>query len=256
MAFGGRKAPGAGDAQLPFTLRPPFSVAARMGVYDARALVASAGARGCIGLRDTASSDEHRLCVTYDPANLEVAFGGETRQCPGATRASLDLHVDESGANVVASYRCGAIGPFEMRATAPSLWAEGERWNAFVAASGLAKGAQAAFDDLRVSSGPVGINNPEELAFLTFEALRFAAEAGYQIEVGNFAQAAQAAGEAQGKLDYVASTTTHPAAKKLLGKASSSLGKMIATPTSRYHKGLAKLAVSLASALEALEADL
>ena len=186
MAFNGKKAPGNGSAQLPFALTTdtePFGVSARMGVFDEDALSASAGAEGCIGLRDTESADEHRLCVTHQtaPANLEVAFGAATADCAGATRAELRL--EDDGVNVTARYRCASNVPFSVLDTVASLWADDEKWNAFVSAEGVAKGGQVAFDDFLVETdGPFSADDEAEIAFFTFEALRLGMEAFYDIE--------------------------------------------------------------------------
>jgi hypothetical protein len=255
MAFNGKKAPGNGSAQLPYELTPPFGVSARMGVFVEESLAASLGAEGCIGLRDTESSDEHRLCVTYQtgPANLRIAFGAATADCPGATRAALDL--DDDGVNVTARYKCGGIGSFVTLDTIPSLWAEGEAWNAFVGAAGVAKGGQVAFDDFLVASeDPSAMpGSPADVAFESFEAWRLGVEAVYEIEDENLAEAGALAGIAQGKLGFAAATTSDPDAGKLLGKAESSIGKLL-LDSAKYQKGFVKVANVIASALETLDA--
>lgn len=257
MAFTGKKAPGNGSAQLPYALTAPFGVSARMGVFVEDALAASVGAEGCIGLRDTESADEHRLCVTYQtgPANLRIAFGAATADCPGATRAALDL--DDDGVNVTARYKCGGIGSFTTLDTTPSLWADGEAWNAFVSAEGVAKGGQVAFDDFRVASEDPSATpgSPADVAFETFEAWRLGVEAVYEIEDEDLGGAGSLAGNAQGKLGFAAETASDPDAAKLLDKAESSLGKLLLSP-SKYQKGFVKVADVIASALAALDAGL
>ena len=257
IAFNGKKAPGNGLAQLPYAMTAPFGVSARMGVFVEDALAASAGAEGCIGLGDTESADEHRLCVTYEiaPANVHLAFGAATADCAGETRAELQL--EDDGVNVTARYRCGGLGPFTTLDTTPSLWSEDEKWNAFVSAEGVAKGGQVAFDDFRVvaeapSAAP---GSPVELAFLTFDAFRLGLEAFYEIEDEDFAEAGALAGEAQGKLGFAAAAADDPAVQKLLSKAKSSLEKLLLS-TAKFQKGLPKVADVEAAALEALDAGL
>jgi len=216
------------------------------------ALAASVGAEGCIGLRDTESADEHRLCVTYQtgPANLRVAFGAATADCAGATRAELD--VADDGVNVTARYRCGSTGPFSTLDTVASLSSDDEKWNAFVSAEGVAKGGQVAFDDFRVASAEVGLGDPGEIAFFTFEAWRLGVEAFYEIEDEDFAEGGALAGEALGKLQFAAEHAPDPDAQKLLSKAASSVDKLLLS-SAKYQKGFAKVADVEASALEALD---
>jgi hypothetical protein len=252
VAFGGKKPPGEGEVQVPYALRPPFGVRARMGVFDERALAASVGADGCIGLRDAASSDEHRLCVGYGGSGVHIAFGSETAECPGVRRAELDLGVDAAGTSLVARYRCTTVGVFTTLDTVPSLWAEGERWNAFVSAAGLAKGAQVGFDDFHVASKDVLFPDPGEPTFLAFDALRSGMEAVYELEDGDPNGAAELLGEARGKLDFVAGHIDDPALQRQLDKAASSLEKLAASPT-KFPKSFVKLAAIIASALEALD---
>jgi hypothetical protein len=261
MAFGGKKAPGDGDAQIPFALVPPYGIAARMGVFAEGALAASVGAEGCIGLRDTGSADEHRLCVTYEkgPTNAHVTFGGASADCPGVARAWLDLDVGADGTSIVARYRCADIGVFTNLDTVPSLWAEGERWNAFVSASALVKGAQVGFDELHLATGDPFSGDAEAfIAFTAFEAFVLGIEAVYDIEDGDFASAANKAGEAEGKMSYCAANLS-PAfaavsdADKLLAKAASGHVKLFAGSAAKYVKSFAKVAGTDADALGALE---
>jgi hypothetical protein len=261
MAFNGKKPPGDGEAQLPFALVPPFGVSARMGVFDEAALATSVGAEGCVGLRDTGSSAEHRLCVTVedDPANAHVRFGGAAADCPGLARAWLDLAVDADGTSVVARYRCAAIGVFTTLDTVPSLWAEGERWNAFVSASGLAKGAQVAFDELHFDSEEQLVPGDAEsfIAFTAFEAFVLGIEAVYEIEDGDFPGAANKAGEASGKMDYCAANLSKSFAAasdadKRLAKAAGGHAKLLAGTAAKYVKSFVKVSGSDAAALEAL----
>jgi hypothetical protein len=254
MAFGGKKAPGNGDAQLPYALVPPFSVAARMGVFEERALAASAGAEGCIGLRDTGSPDEHELCARYDdePPAVFVRYAGEQAECPGAERAELELAVDAGGVDLVVRYRCPG-GAFQELTTVDALWDAGEEWNAFVSASALAKGGQAAFDNFVVESGDVGFGDPREIVFLAFEAFRLALEAFYELEDGDPSQAPDLATEAVGKLQAVSASVDDDAVRKLVDKAASSLAKLLVS-AAKYQKGFPKFADVEAAALEALEA--
>jgi hypothetical protein len=256
MAFGGKKAPGNGDAQLPYALVPPFRVAARMGVFEERALAASTGAEGCIGLRDTESDDEHRLCARYgdDPPTVFVRYEGEQAECAGAERAELELAVDAAGTNLTVRYRCPG-GALLVLTTVDALFDEGEEWNAFVAAAGLVKGGQAAFDDFEVESGDVGLGDPREVVFLTFEAFRLALEAFYELETGDPSQAPDLAGEAHGKLLAVSTVVDDDAVRKLVDKAAASLSKLVVS-AAKYQKGFAKFADAEAAALEALEAGL
>lgn len=253
MAFGGKKPPGEGEVQVPYSLRPPFGVRALMGVFEDRALAASDGAEGCIGLRNTGSPEEHRLCLEYQDASssVEIRFGSASVECNGP-RATLALDVDDAGTNVVAKYRCGSIGVLEPLATVPSLWAQGEHWNAFVGASGLAKGAQVGFDDFAVASDEVGIGDPGEPAFLLFDVLRLGIEAVDEIEKGNLNGASDRVAEAQNKLDFVAGTPPAAGLEKILDKVRTSLGKAASSST-KFPKSFAKLAAPIASALEVVD---
>lgn len=254
MAFGGKKAPGIGLAELPYALNAPFGVEARMGVFAPAALAASAGAEGCIGLRDTASSDAHRLCVSYETAAAEihVSFGAESAACPDATRAELAL--DDDGMNVTARYRCGATGPFTTLSTAASLSSSGEAWHAFVSAEGLVKGGQVAFDDFAVTSAAVPIHDPGETAFFTFEAWRLGLEAFYEIEEDqDLPRAFSLATDAATQIQFAASKAAGSAAEKPLAKAAASHAKLLAG-IAKYQKAFVKTAGLDADALEALAA--
>lgn len=248
VAFSGKKAPGNGRAQLPYPLSPPFGIEARMGVFTERALAASDGAEGCIGLDDTESSDELRLCIGYDEAanKVVIAFGAEDAECPDASRAALRLSDD--GMNVTASYRCADAGPFIELDTVASLWEAGERWNAFVSAAGLVKGGEVAFDDFVVTSEVPLLSSATDA---TFEAFQLAIEGAYEIEGENFNTAFALASEAEGKIQFAANASAGSGAGKLLAKAASSHGKLLASET-KYIKSLVKTAGLDASALEAL----
>lgn len=263
MAFGGKKAPGNGRAQLPYPVKAPFGVSARMGVFVAGALAASAGADGCIGFRHTASSDEYRLCVTYEvPANVRVFsnLDGTTADCAGASRVELDL--DDDGVNVTASYRCSGSGSFSPLTSVASLWGATEKWNAFVSAAGLVKGGQVAFDDFRLdTAGPFSGDDEAEIAWETFSAFALGVEAFILIENEEFDLATLDAADAAAKLQF-ARENLNPGfaessdADKLLDKAEGSHTKLleglllgIAT---KYPKGFVKAADIDADALEAL----
>jgi hypothetical protein len=263
MAFNGKKAPGNGRAQLPYAVQAPFGVSARMGVFVEDLLLGSADAEGCIGFRDTGSSEEYRLCVTYQvPANVHVFsnLDGETADCADATRAELDL--DDDGVNVVARFRCPGDVAYQELATAPSLWGMAEKWNAFVSAEGLRKGGQVAFDDFRIDSPPLlPGSDPASIAFQTFDAFRLGMEAFYEIEGEDFDDATVDAGDAYFKLVFAVANLS-PAfaeasdADKLLSKAASSHAKLydalLGGGVAKYQKGFAKTAAADANALEAL----
>ena len=261
MAFTGKKAPGTGEAQLPFTLVSPFRVAARMGTFNPDALAASVGAGGCIGLRDTESSDEHRLCVALGepPDHVEVTFAGTSVFCPGVTRAWLDLAVD--GATLVAKYGCSAAGANTTLATVDSDWEPGERWNAFVSAANLAKGAQLAFDELFLETdGAFPGTDPEaSIAFTAFEAFVLGMEAVYEVEDNDPFGAADKAIEASNKMRYCVENLSEQFAAdsdadKLLAKAAGGHAKLTAGTVAKYVKVFAKTAAADANALGALEA--
>lgn len=261
VAFSGKKPPGEGFAELPYALTPPFGVEARMGVFTAEALAASAGADGCIGLREAASSDAHTLCVRWEsePAALRVSFGAESAACEDATRAELRLGDD--GVTVTARYRCSAGAPFSTLGTAPSLFGSGETWHAFVSAEGLVKGGQVAFEDFAVASAPFASPHPDaDVLQATFDALRLGLAAFYAVEAGELGEAASLAGEAHGNVHFAeqhlsAALADATGAGKLLAKAKSSHAKLLAS-ASKLLKGLAKTAAADADALEALAAGL
>lgn len=261
VAFAGKKPPGHGFAALPYPLTPPFGVEARMGVFAPEALAASAGAEGCIGLRDTASSDAHRLCVRWESeaAALRVSFGAESAACEDATRAELRLGDD--GMTVTARYRCSAGDPFSTLGTAPSLFGSGETWHAFVSAEGLAKRGQVAFDDFAVTSAPFASPHPDaDVLQATFDALRLGLEAFHAVEEEELGEAETLAQIAHGNVLF-AEQNVSPAladatgAGKLLAKAEASHAKLLAS-ASKFLKGFAKAAAADADALEALAAGL
>ena len=255
MAFNGKKAPGNGSAELPYELTPPFGVSARMGVFVQDSVADSLGSEGCIGLRNTGAAEQVRLCVRQDPGVLviDTSLDSSSATCPGATRAELDL--DDDGMNVVARYRCPGLA-FVPLTSAASDFDAGEEWNAFVAAEGLVKGGQVAFDDFRVvSEDPSAApGSAADIAFQTFEAFRLGVEAVYSIEDEEPGEAGGFAGEASGKLGFAAANSSNPAAQKLLGKAASSLEKLLLS-TAKYQKGFVKVAGVIASALSTLDSD-
>jgi hypothetical protein len=256
MAFNGKKAPGNGYAALPHPLLAPFAIEARMGVFDASRAAASQGSEGCIGMRNIGAAEEYRLCVRQDPGAMviESSLDDETADCPPpasaleTNRVRLELADDGMG-EVVARYRCPGLPEVELTSAA-SLWSDTEEWHAFVSANGLAKGGQVAFDDFLVASGEVGIGDPGEFAFQTFEAFRLGLEAFYAIEDEDPSLGGARAGEAHGRLLFAAEATADLVAAKLLSKAASSAGKLLLS-SEKYQKGFAKLAGVEADALEA-----
>lgn len=262
MVFGGKKAPGNGRAQLPYPLSAPFGIDARMGVFTESKLVASSGAEGCIGLRDTGSSDEFRLCTRYetDPVEKLVIFSNldpnNTDECfPPVYKAELRL--EDDGMTVTARYRCGPPAAFSELASAPSLSSDTEKWNAFVSATGLGKGGEVAFDDFEVAStGLFSGDDEAEIARATFDALRLSIEAFYAVEDGDLGLAGSRAGEAHGNI-FFAEQSIDPGfaassgAGKLLGKAESAHAKL-QTDATKFQKGFPKAAAIDADALEAI----
>jgi hypothetical protein len=261
MVFAGKKAPGSGRAQLPYPLSAPFGIEARMGVFSESALAASAGAEGCIGLRDSGSSDEFRLCTRYEvePVPKLVIFSNldaNTGECfPPVTRAELRLQDD--GTTVTARYRCGPPAPFSVLASTPSLWTDTERWNAFVSATGLGKGGEVAFDDFEVeSTGLFSSDDEAEIARATFDALRLGWEAFYAVEEGDPTLAGALAGEAEGNIHFAEQHidpgfAASSGAGKLLAKAASAHAKLQAG-AEKFQKGFPKAAAIDADALEAI----
>jgi hypothetical protein len=262
MVFAGKKAPGNGRAQLPYPLSAPFGIDARMGVFTESALAASVGAEGCIGLRDTGSSDEFRLCTRYetDPVARLVIFSNldaNTGEClPPATRAELRLQDD--GMTVTARYRCGPPAAFAVLASTPSLSSDTEKWNAFVSATSLGKGGEVAFDDFEVeSTGPFSETDDEaEIARAAFDALRLGWEAFYAVEDGNPTLAGALAGEAHGNVLFAQQSidpgfAASSGAGKLLGKAESAHFKLQAG-AEKFQKGFPKAAAIDADALDAI----
>jgi hypothetical protein len=261
MVFGGKKAPGNGRAQLPYPLSAPFGIDARMGVFTESALAASVGAEGCIGLRDTGSSAEFRLCTRYetDPVPKLVIFSNldaNTDECfPPVTRAELRLQDD--GMTVTARYRCGPPAAFAVLASTPSLSSDTERWNAFVSATGLGKGGQVAFDDFEVeSTGLFSGDDEAEIARATFDALRLGWEAFYAVEDGDPNLAGALAGQANAILNFAEQNiepefAASSGAGKLLGKAESAHAKLL-IGAEKFQKGFPKAAAIDADALEAI----
>jgi hypothetical protein len=259
MAFDGKKAPGDGSAELPYPLLAPLGIEARMGVFDASKTLASQGSAGCVGLRNAGAAEEYRLCVRQEAGAMRVesSLDGATADCPAPASAGetnrVRLELSDDGVNAVARYRCPGLGFVQLTSVA-SLWSEGEAWHAFVSADGVAKGGQVAFDDFRLTGAAPPLQDPTEIPFVTFDALRSGIEAVYAIEDGEFSEAASLAGDALGKIEFAANSfTSDRAAQKALAKAASSHTKLLESAGSKYVKSFVKTAGLDAAALEALE---
>lgn len=197
MRFGGKKEPGNAWAALAYPLLPPFSATARFGVFDPDALTASEDAEGCIGFREHDFSDEFRLCLSYQiPTNVHIysTLDGNTADCIGADKAELQL--EETGANVIARYRCPGEMDFTQLSSVASRYDAGERWFNFTGAYNLMKGGEVGFDDFRLTgNGPFNGSVEAQTAWDTFRGWNFALEAFYQLEEDDV-NGAQVAAEA------------------------------------------------------------
>ncbi len=266
MAFDGKKPPGNAWAALPYPVKAPFGIEARMGVFLDAALLASAGAEACIGFRRSDLGDDYRLCVAYQLAPVKTLVFSNldslTADCVGATKAELDL--DDDGVNVTARYRCPGAGSFTTLTTSPSRWSADEKWNAFTGAYALGPGAQLGFDAFRVSSSGEFSNDPEaEPAFYAFESLRMGIEAFYEIEdQADLFDAIDELETARANLLFGRSKLDPDfagfrAADKLFAKSDKTHAKLLGTLLSggaeKFQKSFPKLADMNACALEALD---
>ena len=201
MRFGGKTEPGNAWAVLEYPMLPPYSATARFGVFDPDALAASEDAEGCIGFREHDFTDEFRLCVSYQiPTNVHIYsynLDGNTADCIGASKAEIQL--EETGANVIARYRCPGEMNFTQLSSVASRYNAGERWFNLTGAYNLRKGGEVGFDDFRVfSAGPFAMTPEAETAWYTFQGWGSALEAFYWLEAGDQLDAQDAATDAFG----------------------------------------------------------
>jgi hypothetical protein len=199
-AFTGRRAPGNGWAVLEYPARPfdppeageetvEAKIEASVGVLNPRHLEASAGAAGCVALREKTPGGDLRICASYEiaPPNLRIfsTLSAAEADCPAATEALLRVADDDT--NLTVSYQCPAAANATTLASVPSPIDEGEKWFLAFGVEGLAKGGEIGFHTLRITSHgpflevvqgqPQRQTTPEGLiAFATFNALRIGIE--------------------------------------------------------------------------------
>jgi hypothetical protein len=284
MAFTGKGAPGTVAAALPYALKAPFGVSARLGVFVPEARHASQDARGCIGFADRASSEDFRICIRVFPLRLRIFsnldgaypnFNGVFADCLPASHVELQLADD--GATVTASYRCDPADTFATLLTAASRWRPSEKWDPFVSATGLAKGAQIGLDNLLITSTDPGIEadpDPEAVtAFQTLTAFQRGLDSFYALESDAPDRVTVAAGIAglahdsllAAQLSLVPAFGQTSGADKLLAKSESTQLRLLETleagatgetpeanAAEKFQKGFLKLPGLEANALEAL----
>ena len=270
MAFSGKLTPGTVTADLPYAVKAPFTISARLGVFVPEVRHASQDARGCIGFADRASPDDFRVCIRVFPLRLRIFsnldgtypnFNGVFADCLPASH--VELRLIDDGTTVTAQYRCDPGDAFSTLLTAASRWRPSEQWDPFMSASNLAKGSQIGLDDLRITSTDPGMGaDPEAItAFQTLTAFQLSLDSFYALEAGDDAGATLAAGlahdailAAEQGLDPVFGRSS--GADKLIGKAESTQLKLLDTleagATEKFQKGFLKLPGIQANALEAL----
>lgn len=268
MRFGGKKEPGNAWAALAYPLLPPFRATARFGVFMPEALAASEDAEGCIGFREHDFSDEFRLCLSYQiPTNVHIysTLDGNTADCIGADKAELQL--EETGANVIARYRCPGAMDFTQLTSVASRYNAGERWFNFTGAYNLMKGGEVGFDDFRVTSnGQFGVGAEAETAWYTFRGFNFALEAFYELEaedqLGAQGFGEDAFDEFSNAVVYFENdlATFSSAAEKLWFKGGKGFLKssqgLFSEKPDKYFKGAPKFLDAFACSLYEMEPDL
>jgi hypothetical protein len=282
MAISGKAPPGSLTADLPYAVNATFSITARLGVFVPEARHASQDARGCIGFADRGSSEDIRVCIRVYPLRLRIFsnldgtypnFTGVFADCLPASHVELKL--TDNGTTVTAQYRCEPDDPFSTLTTRASLWRPSEKWDPFVSASNLAKGAQIGLDDLRIESTDPAVGaDPEEgpdpeavTAFQTLTAFQHGLDSFYALEgpvegpapdldaaTAAAAQADASLLEAEGSLDP--GFGQESGADKLLAKSESMQLRLLETleagAVEKFQKGFLKLPALEANALEAL----
>ena len=263
-AFSGKALPGTAIAGLPYAVKAPFEVSARVGVFLPDVRHASQDGRACIGFADRASSDDFRVCIRVYPLRLRVFsnldgvypnLAGTFADCLDDSHVELDLRDD--GTTVTASYRCNPGDELSTLLTAASKWEADEQWDPFVSVSNLAPGGQLGLDDLGIDTLEPALDaDPEErAAFETLEALQRGLAAFYAIEAEELG-AAQVAADAAVVSILAAEARNTPDADKLVAKAASTHAKLAETlaagGAAKFQKAFWKLAGLDANALEAL----
>jgi len=266
MAFNGKKPAGSGTFALPYAVKAPFTISARMGVFDDGALVASDDEVGCIGFADRASSDDERVCFEYQRQatggpgiGVYSNLGSLNHLCPGGSVVELILEND--GTTVTARYRCSSLDAFSVLETAATKWSASEEWDAFVLAGTMDPGAQVAFDDLRITSnGPYSSDPEAAIAFETFQAFQLGLESFYDVEADDLAAAQTDAGLSHDHIALAADDVdptfaASSGAGKLLDKAEQShlrLLQLLPGSAAKFPKTYLKVAPLDADALAAL----
>jgi hypothetical protein len=262
--FGGKKAPGNGLAQIPYPVAPGFGIEARVGVLDPSAVGDSADAQGCIGFRQSGGAVEYAICATYltNPSRTRVFSNLSNTEfdCDGASFAILRL--EDDGMTAVASYKCPTDANFATLDDDVSEWDEGEKWFAFLAANGVAKGAEVGIDELQFySGGPFEDSDEGDIAFATFDALRAGIDAFLDVEAGESATSNGTAMDAllNGAIAQKESAGAFPGtdAAKLLAKAQKSAFKLVFglyhEGEEKYEKSFPKTAATIADTLGEME---
>jgi hypothetical protein len=257
VAFQGKKSPGNGWAVLRYPVTPTFGFRAQVGVKDPLRVQDSLNADACIGFRQDGTTNEYRLCARYETANLHVFSNltTDTADCPGETNALLE--VIDDGVDVTLNYACpGQLGT-TLLDEVPSQWNMGERWFPAFGAYNLAKGGEAAFDDVSLTSdGPFDGSLEAGVAFSVFDGLRFGISAARLFEDDDFLDGSTNASIGFGAVAFarfqVESLDLFPGTKieKDLVKADKTYFKLVdklqPDKTDKYLKSFSKLADLLA----------
>jgi hypothetical protein len=214
-----------------------------------------------IGFADRGSSDDFRVCIRVFPVRLRV-FSNLDGQYPNLAgvfadclpASQVELKLEDDGTTVTAQYRCNPGDAFSTLTTTASRWRASEKWDPFISASNVAKGAQLGLDDLQISSaGPFSADAEATTAYQTLLAFQSGLDSFYAVEADNPTAAVAAAVMAH---DALLAAEAGSGADKLVAKAESTQLKLLETledgDTEKFQKGFLKLPPIEADALEAL----
>jgi hypothetical protein len=261
VAFYGKKPPGNGWAVLEYPIVPTASIEANVGVVNSRYFQASAGAEGCVGIRQNTLAFDWRICATYQlgPTNVHISstLGNATANCPLVTGALL--RVVDNGTTVSAFYTCPG-GSETLLDDVDSEWDPGEKWFQLFGGYNLGKGAEVGFSRLRYTSqGPFEDSTDGDIAFANYEAFRLGVDGFNFLAGGDFGGGLGCALQARSQLISATTLTINAGAfpdtdvGKRLIKADKTyfktVDKLFPDRFDGYFKSFPKVADSLACAL-------